>query len=86
MNLQPMFLPLQERLTLTKEDLDRLKSCGVEVFFVNDPSKMTVNIPITPIILPSDTISKCLLEAVKSSETSRKKFSELMLKELSKCP
>lgn len=73
-----------EKGALEDDEKAKLEAIGYVVIETNNRDGITQGVPIVPIILPSDVISKCMVGAVNYYKPSRDKFGELLLIEIQK--
>jgi hypothetical protein len=79
-----MFMPIDHQIS--DQDRETLRGVGYEVIQVTDPSKLIdgVNMPMAPMVLPYDQISRLMLRAIQKYKPARDDFAQALIAEMLK--
>lgn len=82
--LQPIFVDINRRNEWDDVKAETLRNCGYELIFIPEPEKALQSLPVAPLVLKGDLITRCLLKAVNSHKSARDAFGHYVLAEITK--
>jgi len=80
--IEPVFVDTKHQKDWDKTKQKILHDIGYELVFIPDPKNAFSTLPMSPLLLPGDVITSCLLRAVMTHTASKNTFGSLLIKEI----